>query len=149
MCIETEKNEEEIRNYFSSKKKLIINKKVFPIIIYPCGNNEVMITVDGISRSGITSKEDASILTEIGFAFYKLLENAPDFRYALIGVEVDGWRSFDELVEFPNDFDGLKGFVINKAMYNQIHSTVKMKDFKNKYLWIPYEGETYIEKDTE
>ena len=148
MWIETEKNGDEIRDYFSSKEKLIINKKIFPIIASQSGNTGSMITIDGISGCGIQSKEDALLMSKIGFAFYKLLKNAPDFRYALTGVEVDGWREFDELVEFPNDFDDLKGFVMNKAMYKQINSTVKMIDFKNKYLWIPYEGETYKKRNS-
>ena len=147
MWIETENNGDEIRNYFSSKEKLIINEKIFSIIAHQSGNTGSMITTDGISESGIHSKEDAIVMSKIGLAFYKLLKNAPDFRYALTGIEVDGWREFDELVEFPNDFNNLKGFVMNKEMYKQINSTVKMIDFKNEYLWIPYEGETYIERN--
>lgn len=106
-----------------------------------------MITTDGISSTGIHSKEDAEIMTKIGFEFYELLKESPNFRYALTGVEVDGWRLFDELVEFPNDFDNLKGFVMHKEIYMQINSTVKMINFENDYLWIPYEGEIYIERE--
>ncbi len=144
LWIESDENGEEIRNYFLSKNELITNRKKYKIEAYQSGETGSMVTVNGISLIGIQSKNDAEEMTEIGFKFYDFLKNAPNFRYALVGVEVDGWREVEELLENPNEII-MKGFVISEKFYQQIKCTVKMKIFKNDYLWLPYEGEEYIE----
>src|SRR5581483_6788453 len=66
------------------------------------------VGVDGVSRSGIRHTQDAEQMTEIGFALYERLRTAPPFRYALVGVEVDGFRYFRELDDdlVTLDFNG-------------------------------------------
>ena len=73
--------------------------------------------------------------------FYVLLKNAPEFRYALTGIEVDGWREMFELEQDPNDILLIKGFVIRKDVYELLGSPGKMPEFKTDYFWNPYEGE--------
>jgi len=144
MWIETDRNGDEIRSYFSSKT-INANNRNYKINAYQSGETGSMITVDEISRYGIRSNEEALEMTQIGFEFYKHLRKAPNFRYALTGIEVDGWREINELYESPNDIELMKGFVINKKLYELIKCSVKMKTFRENYLWIPYEGEKYIE----
>ena len=144
MWIESKENGEEIRNYFSSKINVYANRKQYKIKAYKSGKTGSMITVDNISQTGIHSKNDAEEMTEIGFQFYEYLKNAPNFRYALVGVEVDGWREIEELIDAPNDIKTMKGFVINEKIYSQIKCTVKMEEFRKDYLWLPYKGEKIL-----
>ena len=42
-------------------------------------------------------------MTELGILLYQRLLSAPSFRYALVGVEVDEFRTYNELLEdLPN-----------------------------------------------
>lgn len=142
MWIETETEElgKAIKDYFNNHV-IKSNGKKYKISAYESG----MVTVDGISRIGITSKADADEMTLIGFEFYKLLKKAPEYRYALTGVEVDGWREMSELEEDPNDILLISGFVIRKDIYEKLGSPGELSEFNSKYLWNPYEGEKWNE----
>lgn len=144
--IESEENGLKIRDYFSAKNKIVVNQKHYKIKTWSSGKTGSMITVDGISNIGIQSTSEAKEMTEIGFQFYALLKNAPDFRYALTGVEVDGWLEMEDLHKKPNSIETISGLVINKKIYEQIKCTSKMEAFKENYLWIPYTGETFTER---
>ncbi len=136
------KNEEQvcsINEYFGSKK-IIANDKEYSIKSY-----DGMITVEGISRVGITSMSDANEMTNIGFEFYKLLKKVPSFQYALAGVEVDDCVSFEALREDPEYYSKVKGFVINKELYKLMGIENKMQTFSKGYVWTPYEGEHWSE----
>ncbi|MBK8499477.1 MAG: hypothetical protein IPL52_11850 [Flavobacteriales bacterium] len=102
-----------------------------------------MVTVDGISHYGVTSQQDADEMTAIGFELYGLLRNAPAFRYAITGVEVDGSVTLSELYEDPEYWLGYKGFVIRKDIYQKTGSTRPMAQFGTDYVWTPYEGERW------
>src|SRR5205823_3796650 len=67
------------------------------------------VFLDGVTKSGIRDERDARELTEIGFQLYDRLRSAPSFRYALVGVEVDEFRYFEELDDdvVNLDFNGL------------------------------------------
>ena len=141
MWVETETEElgKAIKDYFNNRI-IKCNEKKYKISAYEGG----MVTVDGISRIGITSKSDADEMTLIGFEFYKVLKEAPEYRYALTGVEVDGWREMSELEENPNDILLISGFVIRKDIYEKLGSPGELSEFNSRYLWAPYEGEKWI-----
>ncbi|MHA7060274.1 hypothetical protein ACWGOQ_0023860 [Aquimarina sp. M1] len=140
MWIETESEKQGIavKDYFN-KNTVKANGEEYTIRAYQVG----MVTVNGISQIGITSKSDAEEMTSIGFEFYKLLKEAPKYRYALTGVEVDGWREMSELEEDPNDILLISGFVIRKDIYQKLGSPGELCEFNSKYLWTPYEGEKW------
>ncbi len=142
MWIETNKNSAEIRQYFLSQKEIKIQEKTYKIIVSPTDKNGTTITVEGISQAGIQTIADAEEMTQIGYKLYELLKNAPDFRYALTGIEVDNWRTFTELAQDPAIIKDIKGFVINKDIYTLIKCTAKMTSFRKNYFWIPYQRET-------
>lgn len=145
MWVEAKKDLERKRvKEFFDGKKIYANQREYTIIAYDSG----LITADGISRSGINSQHDADEMTGIGFEFYELLKNAPTFRYALTGVEVDGFAYYEELVDDPEFHLKIKGFVIQKELYAQINGKRKMVSFSEGYLWTPYEGETWNSQDT-
>lgn len=135
---ETEPENKAIREYFDGRK-ISANRKEYEISAYGSG----MITVDGISMRGINSQSDADEMTSIGFEFYKLLKDAPTYRYALTGVEVDGFTYIEELTEDPEYYLAFKGFVIQKELYERVQGKKKMQPFSQEYLWTPYEGEIW------
>ncbi|NEP43354.1 MAG: hypothetical protein F6K35_30670 [Okeania sp. SIO2H7] len=58
----------------------------------------------GVTQVGITTPEDAYSLTEIAILLYQHLRSIPSFRYALVGVEVDEFRTYSELITGASQF---------------------------------------------
>jgi hypothetical protein len=143
MWIDTETNlqSNSITEYFKDKD-ILANGKKYKVKVYQNG----MITVDGISQIGITSKKDADEMTAIGHELYKLLKLAPEFRFAITGVEVDGWRSMQELEENPEDILITSGIVIREDIYKKLGSLGEFIEFKDNYVWTPYSGEKYLQQ---
>lgn len=138
--IETETVEEglSIKEYFNNRT-IHANGKTYSTKWYPGG----MVTVDGISTTGVNSESDALEMTSVGLEFYELLIGAPKYRFALVGIEVDGWREFKDLEEDPKDVL-TPGFVIREDLYKQLGSPGKLIEFNTGYLWTPYHGEHLI-----
>jgi hypothetical protein len=95
-----------------------------------------------ISEIGIEAPESAYLMTELGILLYQHLKLAPAFRYALVGVEVDEFRTYSELqAELPNlHFPGL---VLADAIYQAKRLPRTFQPFSLGYFWQPYEGEVY------
>ena len=85
--------------------------------------------------------ENSELLTELGYELYKHLYLAPDFRYALVGIEVDGFIDYDELiVDEPEEYNGFDGLVISEDIWQLPGRPDCFVKFKPGYLWIPYIG---------
>ncbi|MBC6472117.1 MAG: hypothetical protein GDA48_04260 [Hormoscilla sp. GM102CHS1] len=95
-----------------------------------------------VSQQGITTPEDADRMTEIGIILYKQLQSAPTYRYALVGVEVDEFRTYSELTAMPSDIY-FSGLVLASNLWQMMGSPVDFRIFAPGYLWKPYEGEVY------
>ncbi|MGB3309554.1 MAG: hypothetical protein WBG32_20255 [Nodosilinea sp.] len=97
---------------------------------------------NNISEIGIESPESAYLMTELGILFYQHLRSAPTFRYALVGVEVDEFRTYSELLE---DSSGLSipGLVVATQVGQQLRLPSAYRPFSPGYVWLPYEGEIY------
>jgi len=81
-------------------------------------------------------------MTELGILLYQTLRFAPSFRYALVGVEVDEFRTYSELIEDLSNLS-LPGLVIVKEL-NQVRETLPVfRLFSPSYVWQPYEREVY------
>lgn len=94
-----------------------------------------------VSEIGIDTPETAYLMTELGILLYQRLQSAPTFRYALVGVEVDEFRTYSELLEesslaFP-------GLVLAQTIWQAIGSSAGFRSFSPGYVWKPYEGEVY------
>lgn len=95
----------------------------------------------GISEIVIDTPESAYLMTEIGIFMYQSLRFSPPFRYALVGMEVDEFRTYSELIEesawvFP-------GLVLAEAVWQATGSDSVFRSFSLGYVWKPYEGEVY------
>ena len=72
------------------------------------GNSWLCIYPSGLSTSGICSEKDARQMSEVGEHLYNLLKTAPEFRYAIVGVEVELFRLESEIQALDDvDYDGV------------------------------------------
>lgn len=97
---------------------------------------------NNISEVGIDSPESAYVMTELGILLYQTLRFTSSFRYALVGVEVDEFRTYSELIEdLPNL--SLPGLVLAKELTHGVEILPLFRTFSSSYIWQPYEGEIY------
>ncbi|MBD2593797.1 hypothetical protein H6G74_05570 [Nostoc spongiaeforme FACHB-130] len=95
-----------------------------------------------ISEVGIDSPESAYLMTELGILLYQKLRLAPPFRYALVGVEVDEFRTYSELIEdLPNL--SIPGLVLSQIIEQEAAILPIFRQFSSGYIWQPYQGEIY------
>lgn len=96
----------------------------------------------GMSEIGIEAPDSAYLMTELGILLYQHLQSAPTFRYALVGLEVDEFRMFNELLdEAPNL--SMPGLVVSDKTWQAIGAPSTFRTFSSGYVWQPYEGEAY------
>lgn len=81
-------------------------------------------------------------MTALGILFYQHLRSAPEFRYALVGVEVDEFRTYSELLA---DFSELSvpGLVLAIEVGLEMDLSSGYCPFSPGYIWQPYAGEIY------
>jgi hypothetical protein len=96
----------------------------------------------GLSQIGADAPDAAYQMTELGIALYQRLRNAPAFRYAIVGVEVDEFRTYGELCE-ATSLGQFKGLVLSESIDPAIAHRSAFRQFSPGYLWVPYEGEVY------
>jgi hypothetical protein len=94
-----------------------------------------------MSAIGIETPENAYLMTELGILLYQHLRSTMLFRYALVGVEVDEFRTYSELIE-ESDLD-FPGLVLAEAIWQTTGASSVFRAFSPGYVWQPYEGEVY------
>ncbi|PSF36823.1 hypothetical protein C7H19_12720 [Aphanothece hegewaldii CCALA 016] len=100
------------------------------------------VCCEQISEIGINTPETAYLMTELGILLYQHLQSAPDFRYALVGVEVDEFRTYSELIE-DSSILSFPGLVLAETIWNEMNKPSAFRTFSLGYVWKPYEGEVY------
>ena len=100
------------------------------------------VSPSGIGKVGIDTPETAYIMTEIGILLYQSLRFAPKFRYALVGLEVDEFRTYSELLEEVS-LQSFPGLVIAETIWQLLGSPPAFRSFSLGYVWKPYQGEVY------
>ncbi len=95
-----------------------------------------------VSEVGIESPESAYLMTELGIFLYQHLCSAPAFRYALVGVEVDEFRTYSELLEESSKLS-IPGLVLAIEVAQALGISTAYRPFSPGYIWLPYEGEIY------
>jgi hypothetical protein len=96
----------------------------------------------GLPEVGVTTPEMAYWMTELGILLYQRLQSALTFRYALVGVEVDEFRTYSELGDEVSS-DRLAGLVLDEALWRSLGTALGFRPFSLGYVWKPYEGEMY------
>lgn len=97
---------------------------------------------DRLSEIGIESPDSAYLMTELGILLYQYLKSAPTYRFALVGVEVDEFRTYSELLDDALDLD-FPGLVLSDTLWQSIDQPSTFRPFSPGYVWQPYEGEVY------
>ncbi|MFB2894402.1 hypothetical protein ACE1CI_15950 [Aerosakkonemataceae cyanobacterium BLCC-F50] len=100
------------------------------------------VTPTGISEVGINTPETAYIMTEVGILLYQHLRFAPTFRYALVGLEVDEFRTYSELLEDTSS-PSFPGLVLAETIWQLLGAPSDFRSFSSGYVWKPYQGEVY------
>lgn len=100
------------------------------------------VSPSGISEVGIDTPETAYLMTEAGILLYQHLRFAPKFRYALVGLEVDEFRTYSELIE-ENSPQSFPGLVLAETIWQLVGSPPDFRLFSSGYVWKPYQGEVY------
>ncbi|WP_026079604.1 hypothetical protein [Spirulina subsalsa] len=100
------------------------------------------ISFNHLSEVGIDSPESAYLMTELGILLYQSLQLATTFRYALVGVEVDEFRTYSELMEELSSLS-IPGLVLAKSFEQELGSLSGFRAFSANYIWQPYAGEVY------
>lgn len=100
------------------------------------------VSPSGISEVGIDTPETAYLMTELGILLYQRLRFAPMFRYALIGLEVDEFRTYNELLAEAST-GSFPGLVLAETIWQAIGAPSVFRPFSLGYVWKPYEGEVY------
>ncbi len=96
----------------------------------------------GLSQIGMDTAESAYLMTETGILLYQKLLGSPEFRYALVGIEVDEFRTYSELLADRATI-GFSGLVMNATVAAAIQLSPAFQPFRSGYFWKPYEGEVY------
>jgi hypothetical protein len=95
----------------------------------------------GVSEMGIEQSDTAYKMTELGILLYHRSQSAPPFRYALVGLEVDEFRTYSELSsESPPNFPGL---ILAETIWRSLGASPIFRPFSPGCVWQPYEGEVY------
>jgi hypothetical protein len=100
------------------------------------------VSPNNLSMVGIESPESAYLMTELGILLYLSLQSAPQFRYALVGVEVDEFRTYSELIE-DLPILSIPGLVLARNIREEIINLPGFLSFGSDYVWQPYAGEIY------
>lgn len=97
-----------------------------------------------VSKVGVATANDAYQMTEIGILLYQILQSAPSFRYAIVGIEVDEFRTYSELLTVDNKLDvSFSGLVLAETLWQLAGCPAGFRFFAPGYVWKPYEGEVY------
>ena len=95
-----------------------------------------------ISETGIEASDSTYLMTELGILLYQRLRTAPAFRYALVGVEVDEFRTYGELLAESSTLM-FPGLVLSEPTWQSMASPASFCAFSSGYVWQPYKGEVY------
>ncbi|NJN30338.1 MAG: hypothetical protein HC824_07815 [Synechococcales cyanobacterium RM1_1_8] len=93
------------------------------------------------SEIGVNAPEAAYLMTELGILLYQRLRTAPAFRYGLVGIEVDEFRTYSELLE--EEIVAIPGLVVASPIGRELGQADKFQNFSPGYIWQPYAGEVY------
>ncbi|UUO08688.1 hypothetical protein M4951_10295 [Blastopirellula sp. J2-11] len=105
---------------------------------------QVVLWSKSLGLTGIKSFEHATQLSECGIAFAKRLMDTPDFEFARIGIEVDGY-SRDDFVQESEEFGEPwvpEGTIISESLWRDIGKPTNLSRFRDGYYWNKYLGES-------
>jgi hypothetical protein len=98
----------------------------------------------GLSLTGVDTPDTAYLMTEIGILLYRQLQSAPPFRFAIVGMEVDEFRTYTELISDREILAVLfPGLVLANSVWQSLDAPGSFRKFGEDYVWLAYAGEVY------
>lgn len=96
-----------------------------------------------LGSSGVESYEHAARLSECGIDLAAKLVTSPEFVFARIGIEVDGYTRADFVSEFQENGKSWvpEGTIICKSLWEEIGKPADLCHFREGYYWNKYTGE--------
>jgi hypothetical protein len=91
---------------------------------------------EGVTQSGIRHAQDTRDLTHIALQMYEKLRTAPPYRFAMVGIEVFGYPTIDELDDRVVILD-FNGFVLAEYLWERLGSPDVFVPFAPGYRWRP------------
>jgi hypothetical protein len=97
----------------------------------------VAVIPEGVSGNDVHDGRARAQMTQISLRLYDRLRSAPPFRFALVGVEVDEFRTFKEIDDdlIRLDFDGL---VIDEEIWSTLGKPDIFVPFSPGHRWRPF-----------
>ena len=92
---------------------------------------------EGVSIAGVGNKKDERVMTAVGFSLYEWLMTAPPYRFAIVGVEVEGFREYDEIDSDVTELD-FSGLVLSDAIWRRLGAPAMFVPFASGYHWRPF-----------
>lgn len=141
--------DKELTEYFKKVASITVFDEVYPLTVCEIGNG-IDILVQGLPHTGV-SRDTENLFSEVGHVLFTLLKNAPSFNFALIGIEVDPETTMTDIIDGIHSYVefGISGIVFTTEIYEKIREkgfvdslSKKPVNFRDGYLWLPYEGET-------
>lgn len=85
---------------------------------------------------------DSQYTSEAGWQLYKKLKAAPVvFRYALVGWEVEEFRTFSQLDKEDLELGVFPGLVISNEIWERFGKPSHFEPFNESHFWQIYQGE--------
>jgi hypothetical protein len=137
----SEKGNDRLTSYFLSIGNVTTEFGTHKMTMRLAENNiGIIVSVKETGWTGLQRFGEREIANKVGIEFFKLLIDAPEFRYAMVGIEAGEWVDGQNIRD--EDFNGYlpdHGLVLK----NELASIIKKQlvPFKEGYCWIPYEGE--------
>jgi hypothetical protein len=102
-----------------------------------------VLSPHGLSRTGISTEQEARQCTEAGHHLYHLLRSAPPlYRAAIVGVEAYDFFDLPHLAWCIANRP-LHGLVLSSSLHDSFGRPPHFQPFSNGYLWRPYQGEPW------
>lgn len=137
----SKKDCETIKDYFVSINQLKTPIETYAIQVDKLAKDfGITVSIKETGYTGLEREGEKEIATAVGYQFFELLKNAPNFRYAMVGVEAGEWVDYQDILDV--DFDGYlpsHGIVLSNELAVRIDE--RFVPFKDGYSWIPYKGE--------
>jgi hypothetical protein len=70
------------------------------------------------------------------------LQSAPPFRYTLVGMEVDEFSTYSELIS-ESPIASFPGLVLAETVWYALDASPLLQPLSSGYVWKPYEGDVY------
>jgi hypothetical protein len=98
----------------------------------------VRVEPEGVGQRGAEDEAEERRMAAAAALLYEALRTFDGYRYALVGVEVDEFRTYAELIAGGGpDAAALTGLVVSDTVWDALGRPAAFERFAPGYRWIP------------